>query len=331
MKKKMLRSLGAVTSAMTAVTTMASAEAVQGVVMPIEEAAVEYAKVANVAGEFAFHQDAVTPTDEIFSLFGTVATGMCAKPNFAFENGQEAADYYLNVSGSLKKMKTFTKAEIEGMPSVQREMICSCATGESLAQAMVTGVPVSAILEMADLDEDANVITFRSADGYGEKLPLSYVLEKEALIVYAINGEAVPTQTQVWMPGTVASYFTRQVADIEVSAEESVPEVKQADAAQRVKVTLGNTVSGTVKTGDDLSFTGYADDFGTPIAAIEFSMDGGETWTVCETKEANSEKWICWTFTCKAGEPGAYKMEIRARNVNGETTPLAASVMFTVE
>lgn len=331
MKKKMRRSLGVLTSAMTAVSAVASADAVQASVIQIDEAAAEYVKVANVAGEFAFHQDAVTPTDEIFSLFGTAATGMCAKPNFAFESGEEHADYYLNVSGSLKKMKTFTKAEIEGMPTVQREMICSCATGESLAQAMVTGVPVSAILQMADLEEDANVITFRSADGYGEKLPLSYVLEKEALIVYAINGEAVPTQTQVWMPGTVASYFTRQVADIEVSSEETVPEVKQADAAHRVKVTLGNKVSGTVKSGDKISFTGYADDFGTPIAAIEFSMDGGETWTVCETKDANAEKWICWTFESEAGEPGDYKMEIRARNVNGETTPLAASVTFTVE
>lgn len=60
-------------------------------------------------------------------------------------------------------------------------------------------------------------------------------------------------------------------------------------------------------------------------------MDGGETWTVCETAEANAQKWICWTFEWKAEAAGEYKMEIRARNANGETTPLAASVEFTVE
>ena len=329
MKKNTIRTLSALTGAMTAVSAAASAEAVQTPVVQVSEAAKEYNKVANVAGEFTYHQEAVTPTDEIFSLFGTVATGLCAKPDFAFEDGE--ASYFINVSGSLKKQKTFTMAELEKMPSVQKMMLCSCATGEALAQAAVTGVPVSAILELADLDEDANVITFRSADGYGEKLPLSYVLEKDALLVYKINGEDVPTQTQIWMPGTVASYFTRQVASIEVSAEETVPEVKTADAAQRVKVMLGNTVDSAVKAGEVIAFTGYADDFGTPIAAIEFSMDGGETWTACETTDANAEKWVCWTFEWKAGAAGEYRMEIRARNANGETTPLAASVVFTVD
>lgn len=328
--KKTMRTLSAAMGAMTMVSAVASAEAAQTPVVQVNEAAKEYAKVANVEGNFSFHQEAISPRDDIFNLFGTVATGMCAKPNFAFEKGDEAS-YYVNLSGSLKKQKVFTTEELEAMPSVERMMVCSCATGEALAQAAVMGVPVSAILEMADLDEDANVITFRAADGYGEKLPLSYVLEKEALLVYKINGEDVPTGTQVWMPGTVASYFTRQVASIEVTAEENVPEVKTADAAQRVKVMLGNTVEGTVKAGEVVAFTGYADDFGTPIAAIEFSMDGGETWTACETAEANAEKWVCWTFEWKAEAAGEYKMEIRARNANSETTPLAASVEFTVE
>lgn len=331
MKKKTIRAMSAVTGIMTAACAAADAEAVQAPVIQVNEAVKEYAKVANVAGEFAYHQEAVTPADEIFSLFGTVATGLCAKPNFAFEESQADAQYYINVKGNLQKTKVYTVEELKAMPSVQRMMLCSCATGEALAQAVVTGVPVSAILEMADLDEDANVITFRAADGYGEKLPLSYVLEKEALLVYKINGEDVPTQTQVWMPGTVASYFTRQVASIEIAAEENVPEVKTADAAQRVKVMLGNTVEGAVKAGEVVAFTGYADDFGTPIAAIEFSLDGGESWTACETKDANAEKWVCWTFEWKAEAAGEYKMEIRARNANGETTPLAASVEFTVE
>lgn len=329
MKKNTLRKLSAATTAMTAISTMVSAETAQTPVVQVNETVKEYVKVANVQGNFSFHQETITPRDDIFNLFGTVATGMCAKPDFAFAEGDKAA-YFVNVSGSLKKQKIFTKAELEAMPSVKKLMVCSCATGEALAQAAVTGVPISAILELANLDEDANVIAFHSKDGYGDKMPLSYVLEKEALLVYKINGEDVPSQTQIWMPGTVASYFTRQVAEIELSHEEQVPEVKKADTAQRVKVMLSNTVDSTVQVGEVLTFTGYADDFGTPISAIEFSMDGGETWTVCETKDANAEKWVCWSFEWKADAAGEYKIEIRAVNANGETTPLAASVEFMV-
>lgn len=331
MKKKMLKTVGAVTSAMTAVSAVASAEAAQPVVT-VNEAAqtTEYQKVANVQGEFSFHQDAVTPTDQIFSLFGTVATGVCAKPNFAMNNDVDEADYYVNVSGTLKKEQHISLAQLKQQKSQTKKLVCSCATGESLAQAAVTGVPVSEILKLADLDKDANTITFKSDDGYGKKMPLSYVLDKEALIVYAINGEEVPTGVQVWMPGTVASYFTRRVAEIEVSHEDETPAVEQAKPDHRVKVTLANNLEDAVKVGDQIEFEGYADDFGEAISAIEFSLDDGETWTSCPTENANAEKWICWSFGYTAQEAGEYKMEIRARNAEGMTTPLAASVTFTV-
>lgn len=328
MKTKM-KALSAAVGAATALSSTVAAEAVQTPVIEVSENTAAYTPVANVTGAFSFHQDTITPTDDIFSLFGTVATGMCAKPNFAFEDDEEAS-YFINVSGSLQKQRTFTKAELESMTAAQRRMVCSCSTGEALAQATVTGVPVSSILELVHLDDDANVITFRSSDGYAAKLPLSYVLDKEALLVYKINGEDVPTQTQIWMSGTVASYFTRQVASIEVSSEAEVPEVKKADADRRVKLTLANTADSVIEKGEVITFTGYADDYGTPITAIEFSMDDGKTWTVCETPDANAENWICWTFDWKAENAGDYKMTIRARNSEGETSPLAASVAFTV-
>ena len=34
-----------------------------------------------------------------------------------------------------------------------------------------------------------------------------------------------------------------------------------------------------VEVGRPVRFTGYAEDYGVPIAAVQFSLDGGETWT----------------------------------------------------
>ena len=60
----------------------------QSSLLPVETMqrnAVDYDKVANVSGDFTFCQDVVTPADEVFNLFGTATTALCAKPGYAFD------------------------------------------------------------------------------------------------------------------------------------------------------------------------------------------------------------------------------------------------------
>ena len=171
--------------------------------------------VANVKGQFAFDQDTLTPPDEVFSLFGTAATAACAKPGFALDKA-ERQEYYVNVGGRLKKNFTISLDKLESMKARNTGMVCSCATSGAVAMANVTGVPVRDILSMAELEDDANAIVFRDAQGYGIPMPLDYVLEKEALLVYKIGDVENAEGLQVWMPDTVARYFTRQVMEIEV-------------------------------------------------------------------------------------------------------------------
>ena len=40
------------------------------------------------------------------------------------------------------------------------------------------GVPLSAVVEMADLEDGVNTVTAYGADGFGQPLPLRYALEK---------------------------------------------------------------------------------------------------------------------------------------------------------
>ena len=107
------------------------------------------------------------------------------------------------------------------------------------------------------------------------------MLEKVALLVYLIDEQMLSEgeRLQVWMPDTVAKYFTRAVTDIELSVSDEVPEVQGPDDEYRAKVNILSTVDGGFKVGDMVSFEGYADDCGVKVASVEFSMDGGETWT----------------------------------------------------
>ncbi len=295
---------------------------------------VEYKKVAEVKGDFSYNQDVISPSSDVFNIYGTALTGLCAKPAFALTAGyEEGGEYYINISGSLKHAKSVTLADLQEKEET-RIMSCACATGGSVVNAEVSGIPLSAVLELSELEAGANTVTVRGADGYGVPMPLSYALEKDALLVYRVNGEVLPDgqQTQLWMPGAVAKYFTRSIVEIEVTAEEETPEVITAGDAYRAHISLQNDARDAVfQVGETIVFEGYADDYDVPIAAIEISMDGGETWTVCETDGVTAERWVYWYFSYVPEEAGTYKLEARARTAEGVVSPLAAAVVFQVE
>lgn len=179
----------------------------QSSLLPVETMqrnAVDYDKVANVSGDFTFCQDVVTPADEVFNLFGTATTALCAKPGYAFDAVTHES-YYLNIGGNVEKVYTVGLDEIERMDSKIQKMRCTCGMSPALAMASVKGVKVSDMLSMTDIAPEVNTITFKDKDGYGLPMPLSYVLEKEALLVYQIDEQKLSEgeRLQVWMPDTV--------------------------------------------------------------------------------------------------------------------------------
>ena len=292
----------------------------------------------DVQGEFSFTQEGISPNDDLFNIFGTTITSMCSKPIFEADDAVEGqANFYLNVGGHMMKSFSVDVSKLAKTSSKTMIIVCSCATGRPFAQVEVTGVPLSAIVEMADLDPDVNTVTAIGADGFGMPLPLRYALERDALLVYRVNGEDLATagedgsSLQLYLPSTVARYFTRNVADLQFTAEASEPEVMDVDGAWRNKIDLMNYADGCVfKAGQQIVFEGVADDLGSPIQTIELSFDGGQTWTACETSGAVAERWVNWQFATVIDEPGSYRLDARARTADGAVSPLEATLEFHV-
>lgn len=294
-----------------------------------------YIRVPSVEGTFVFNQEGTTPNDELFNVFGTAILSMCSKPaTEVVEAGLGQANYYVNVSGNIAKSFSIDISELDDQQGVL--MGCSCMTGSPFGQAYVVGVPLSTVVEMADLEEGVNTLTAYGADGYGQPIPLRYALEKEALLVYEVNGQPLrsteDSAVQLWMPETVAHYFTRNIVDIALTREDVEPSVQSVDPFYRNKIEITNRVTdGALRVGDQISFEGVADDLGSPITAIEFSFDDGDTWTVCATDGATADKWVNWSFTTSFDTPGDYHMIARARTADGVVSPLSASLDFSVK
>ena len=295
----------------------------------------DFTHVADVQGTFAFNQEGVTPNDELFNMFGTALTSMCSKPSIEMlDNGEGVANYYINVGGNIKKNFTVNVSEMKDSEQTAL-MGCSCATGKPFGQAAVVGVPLESIVGMADLEDGVNTVTAYGADGFGQSLPLQYALDKKALLVYEVNGQGLKSTdgsaVQMWLPETVARYFTRNIVNIELTRQAEEPSVQQVDPQFRNKIDIHNTSEGCVfKAGYDITFEGVADDCGSPITAIEFSFDDGATWTSCATDGATADKWVNWQFTTSFAEPGDYSVSVRAKTADGVVSPLESTLAFEV-
>lgn len=84
-----------------------------------------------------------------------------------------------------------------------------------------------------------------------------------------------------------------------------------------------------VEVGRPVTFTGYADDYGTQIVAVEFSLDDGESWTAYDVSASSPDLWVHWTFAYTPTRPGTYRLLVRSRTADGRTSPLSDVAEFT--
>ncbi len=183
-----------------------------------------------------------------------------------------------------------------------------------------------------------NTVTFTSRDGTERSFPLDYLLEHDAILVDTINGEPLAqtlgARNQLWIAGTAAKYFLRDVVSIRFSDEEVPPEPPALVPSEDHFVNRPNVAargSGRVGVvGEPLEFEGWADDYDKRIVAVEFSLDGGKTWTSYDTSSSKAGVWVYWRFSYTPTVAGSYQLCVRSVNEDGAASPVAALYRFSV-
>ena len=88
------------------------------------------------------------------------------------------------------------------------------------------------------------------------------------------------------------------------------------------------TVLGTA--GKPVCVEGYAQDFGVPVDAVQFSGDGGATWTSYETPGMDPDCNVNWSFAFTPPMEGRYELLVRAVRPDGRATPQPARVELDI-
>ncbi len=90
----------------------------------------------------------------------------------------------------------------------------------------------------------SNTVVFGSADGYEVALPLDYVFNRYAPIVFDVNGaplaESMGGVNQLWLGSTSARYFARDIVSITLESRQTPPPKPGSAEAEDAYANLPN-------------------------------------------------------------------------------------------
>lgn len=217
-----------------------------------------------------------------------------------------------------------------------------------------TGTSLWHVLDRVGLEDEVEEIGFVGADegevGSGEtvpfarSLPLAKALEPEVLLAWRMNGRPLPPEhgapLRVVVPGWYAMASVKWLRRIEALREpfegwfqsdryvyREEDETPDGTPVRKIRVRslVTSPGEGEVLERGKLEVTGIAWSDGTPVARVQVSADGGESWEDASLEQGDS-RWAPakWRLSWHPSATGDYELVSRAVDAEGEAQPLAS-------
>lgn len=226
---------------------------------------------------------------------------------------------------------------------------------------MFTGVRLRDVLNYCGVGADAQYLGYYGADTHtsgnpdldpiSRGVPIAKALERESIIAWAMNGEAIPLQNGYplrlvcggW-PGSVSGKWLNRLVirdrihDGEKMAAPSysVPQVPVAPGSRVPNTEMKIIESMPVKSLVTFPESGISHDFrermpvrghawagDDQVSAVFISIDFGTTWFPTSLgNAANRLAWQNWQSWVQFPEPGYYEIWARAQDSQGRSQPM---------
>jgi DMSO/TMAO reductase YedYZ molybdopterin-dependent catalytic subunit len=277
-------------------------------------------------------------------------------------------DWRLNVSGLVDRPLSLSMHDLHSMPSQTFLVTLECAgngraglepqvEGEqwefgAVSTAEWTGVPLREVLERAGIKSGSVEVLFRGTDGgplegvsdavtFERSLAIDDARESDAILAYAMNGEALPVHhgypLRLIMPDWYAVASVKWLRDIEVLGEpfnghfqtgryyyewqRDGEVVHEPVRFQRVRALITEPgPSDRIEQGE-VAIRGVAWSGAASISRVEVSVAGGRWQEARLVSERRRHSWQWWELLTTLNEPGPVTIRARATDLAGRTQP----------
>jgi DMSO/TMAO reductase YedYZ molybdopterin-dependent catalytic subunit len=161
-------------------------------------------------------------TVEVDSYKGKRLDMVASEPENSIKGRQhvDVNSYRLAITGKVKTPLSLVYSEVTAMPAYQKVTTLNCVEGWSVTY-LWQGVRLRDLLERAGYDPSAKIVIFTSADGYSTSLPLDFIVSRNILLAYRMNGIVMPPERgfpfQVVAENQFGFKWAKWVTGIEVS------------------------------------------------------------------------------------------------------------------
>jgi DMSO/TMAO reductase YedYZ molybdopterin-dependent catalytic subunit len=106
----------------------------------------------------------------------------------------DLANYVLTIDGKVSAPRSYNYREIvDGHAHYRKVVTLNCVEGWSVT-ILWDGVRVRDLLDEAGYDPGAKTVRFYAKDGYSTSFPLSYILDNNIMMAYAMNNVTLPPE-----------------------------------------------------------------------------------------------------------------------------------------
>jgi DMSO/TMAO reductase YedYZ molybdopterin-dependent catalytic subunit len=165
-------------------------------------------------------------TVEVDSYKGKRLDAVRSEPENSIKGPQhiDVKTYRLAVTGLVKTPLLLTYDQVLSMPAYRKATTLNCVEGWSVTY-LWQGVMLKDVLARAGYDSNAKIVIFRCYDGYSTSLPLDFVVSRDILLAYRMNGVVMPPERgfpfQVVAEDRFGYKWAKWVTGIEVSNDTS--------------------------------------------------------------------------------------------------------------
>jgi len=264
----------------------------------------------------------VTPNDQFYQV----------SKNYPFDPTVDRATWSLEVAGLVATPIRLSYAEfVRAAPAVERYHTLECISnevgGDLIGNAKWKGVRVRDLLALAGVRPSATTVVWRSADGYRESVPLAIAMDPDSLLVYEMNGVALPEKhgapLRVLLPNRYGMKQPKWLTGIELSRLDIMGYwERQGLSKAGIVKTQSAFLDAAPGAGAVVALAGWAFAGRRGIARVEISADGGTSWIPASVKAPlGAGCWQWWTAAWHAPAPGAYVLTVRAADAAGVLQP----------
>ncbi|HEY2599755.1 MAG TPA: molybdopterin-dependent oxidoreductase [Candidatus Dormibacteraeota bacterium] len=237
----------------------------------------------------------------------------------------------LAVGGLVDKPLALSLSDLEGLPQATQYVTLECISnnvgGPQMSTGDFVGVSLRDLLAMAGPQAAGTWVAFKARDGYLESLPMSLVQgAPEIVVAYELDGAPLPEAhgypARMLIPGHYGMKGPKWLDAISVVDHESGGYWEQQGWGHNavVKTTARFDVprEGDIVKAGPVLLGGVAFAGTRGISKVEYSTDGGRTWTEAPFKAPLSPlTWVVWQATWTPSAEGAYELQVRATDNAG--------------